>query len=248
MTRAPLLNFACKSASTAASHGMVNAGGGDGRDGRGGGDVVAAEALRVHEGDAPPPADVGADDNDVGASLARRFAAAEPAAFEEVVSAYQRRVERLAHRLLGWRAGEVEDAVQDVFLAALTHAGRLRGGRGASGLWAWLATITVNTCRSRMRRAWVLQKVLGRSRPRAEPESPAADVGAELGEELRAVRGAIERLVARDREVIVLHCLEGMRLDDVAGVLGVSNNAVQVRLHRARQRLRRELGDQTAKD
>jgi RNA polymerase sigma-70 factor (ECF subfamily) len=202
-----------------------------------------AEALRVHEGDAQPPpcpADDGA--SRVAASLARRFAAGEPGAFDEVVAEYQPRVERLAHRLLGWRGGDVEDAVQDVFLAALTHAGRVRGERG---LWSWLATITVNTCRSRMRRAWVLEKVLGR-RSRAEPQSPAADANAEQDEGLRRVRDAIERLPARDREVIVLHCLEGMGTNDAAAVLGISNNAVQVRLHRARQRLRRELGDETA--
>ena len=57
----------------------------------------------------------------------------------------------------------------------------------------------------------------------------------------RRVRDAIDRLPARDREVIVLHCLEEIRLADVAGVLGVSVNAVQVRLHRARQRLRVDL-------
>ena len=154
------------------------------------------------------------------------------------MATFQSRVERLAHRLLGWRAADVEDAVQDVFLAALTHAGRVRGERG---LWSWLATITVNTCRSRMRRAWVLEKVLGR-RQRDEGHAPPADAHAERGEDLRRVRDAIERLPARDREVIVLHCLEGMRIGDAAEVLGISNTAVHVRLHRARQRLRRELG------
>ena len=197
------------------------------------------------EGDAPTP---DAPDLAVAAStasLARRFATGEPGAFEEVVATYQSRVERLAHRLLGWRAADVEDAVQDVFLAAISHAGRLRGERG---LWSWLATITVNTCRSRMRRAWVLEKVLGR-RPPGETEAPAADAHAERGEDLGRVREAIERLAARDREVIVLHCLEGMRTGDLAEVLGISNTAVHVRLHRARLRLRRELGDEsTGKD
>ena len=45
-----------------------------------------------------------------------------------------------------------------------------------------------------------------------------------------------------EASVIVLHGLEEMRLTDVAVVLGVSANAVQVRLHRARQRLQAELG------
>jgi RNA polymerase sigma-70 factor (ECF subfamily) len=210
--------------------------------------TAAAEAPRAREGDAQTPDAATADPVGTTAtatSLARRFAAGEPGAFEEVVATYQSRVERLAHRLLGWRAADVEDAVQDVFLAALTHAGRVRGERG---LWSWLATTTVNTCRSRMRRAWVLEKVLGR-RPRGRTEAPAADAHAERGEDLGRVREAIERLAARDREVIVLHCLEGMRIGDVADVLEISNTAVHVRLHRARTRLRRELGGEpTGKD
>jgi RNA polymerase sigma-70 factor (ECF subfamily) len=193
-----------------------------------------------------PRASYRAVKDDVGVSaeedcaLPRRLAADEPGAFERLVEVYQARVTRLAHRLLGWHAGsDAEDAVQDVFLAALTHAKRVRGDRG---LWPWLATITVNACRTRRRRAWVRDTFFSRSRASASViESRDASAAAQEREGLRRVREAIDRLPTRDREVIVLHCLEEMRLTDVAGVLNVSVNAVQVRLHRARQRLRSEL-------
>jgi RNA polymerase sigma-70 factor (ECF subfamily) len=178
-------------------------------------------------------------------ALVRRLAAREPRAFEQLLEVYQARVERLAHRLLGWRAGsDVEDAVQDVFLAALTHAKRVRAERG---LWPWLAAITVNACRTRRRRAWVRETFIRRQHAAPAPgnDSREASAAAEDAEALRRVRDAIDRLPARDREVIVLHCLEEMRLTYVAGVLGVSVNAIHVRLHRARQRLQTELGTRT---
>jgi RNA polymerase sigma-70 factor (ECF subfamily) len=174
-------------------------------------------------------------------ALARRFSAGEPAAFDEVVGLYQDRVTRLANRLLGWReardACDVDDAVQDVFLAALTNARRYRGG--AKGMWPWLATITVNTCRSIRRRAWVrlrfVRELLARAPAAARDGS---NDGLETDERLRQVREAVARLPARDREVIVLHYLEGMRPADIAEVLGASSNAVEVRLHRARAKLK----------
>jgi RNA polymerase sigma-70 factor (ECF subfamily) len=177
------------------------------------------------------------------AALARRFAAGDASAFEAVVALYQARVTRLANRLLGWRDGhdahDVDDAVQDVFLAALTNARRCRGG--ASGMWPWLATITVNTSRSIRRRAWVRLRFVREllARPADMGDGPAD--GLETDERHRHVRDAVSRLPGRDREVIVLHYLEGMRPADIAEVLGASPNAVEVRLHRARAKLKAEL-------
>jgi RNA polymerase sigma-70 factor (ECF subfamily) len=191
----------------------------------------------------PTPADSDPSAADEVA-LARRFAAGDPAAFDEVVGLYQDRVTRLANRLLGWRdardACDVDDAVQDVFLAALTNARRYRGG--AKGMWPWLATITVNTCRSIRRRAWVrlrfVRELLARA-PAAAGEGSSG--GPEADERLRRVREAVSRLPARDREVVVLHYLEGMRPADIAEVLGASANAVEVRLHRARTKLKADV-------
>jgi RNA polymerase sigma-70 factor (ECF subfamily) len=180
------------------------------------------------------------------AALARRFAAGEPAAFDEVVAAYQSRVTRLANRLLGWREGrggdahDVDDAVQDVFLAALANARRCRG-RGTNGMWPWLATITVNTCRSIRRRAWVRLRFIRQALAAGSPVTDAPTNAVETDERSRKVREAVSRLGGRDREVVVLHYLEGMRPSDVAEVLGVSRNAVEVRLHRARAKLKTEL-------
>ena len=184
----------------------------------------------------------GGDIVDVTPDLARRFAAGEAGAFEEVVALYQSRVERLARRLLGWRGGDVEDVVQDVFLAALTGARSFRGG---SSLWTWLTAITLNRCRRHARRAALARRFrewLGKQQGSQGTNAAADRLTLETEAGLR-VRSAVAALPPRDREVVVLYYLEGRPVAETAEALGVSPGAVEVRLHRARQRLRTMLND-----
>lgn len=164
-----------------------------------------------------------------------------PGAFEAVVAAHEPRVTRLAHRLLGWGSGgDVEDVVQDVFFAAYQH--RTRFAARAS-LGTWLTTITVNRCRSHQRRQRV-RRLLFRRRA-TEPAPPAAPPASHEPawiETSAKVRSAVHALPARDREVIVLRYFEHMDAAEIAAATGLSRNAVEVRLHRARTRLAASLG------
>ncbi|MCP4712641.1 MAG: hypothetical protein GY869_28785 [Planctomycetes bacterium] len=58
--------------------------------------------------------------------LVRRFVEGDESAFDEIVAEQQSRVTGLTYRLLGWTA-DVEDVVQEVFLAVFKHIGRFRG-------------------------------------------------------------------------------------------------------------------------
>ena len=170
-------------------------------------------------------------------ALGQRLAGGDPEAFEELVALYRTRVARLAHRLLGW-AGDPEDVVQDVFLAALRNASRFRG---RASLWTWLATITVNRCRRQLRRQALWRRFMF-TRGR-EQSAMAADGGALADETNRRVRQAVAALPARDREVIVLYYLEECPASEIAELLGAKPNAVQVRLHRARAKLNEALAE-----
>lgn len=170
-------------------------------------------------------------------SLERRFAAGEAAAFEEMVALYQGRVARLARRLLGW-SGDVDDVVQDVFLAALAKA---RTYRGTASLWSWLTAVTLNRCRSHHRRSALFRR-FGLSVAR-ERQSPAAGVSSESDESAARVRQSVAALPVRDREVVVLFYLESRPVSEISVILGTSPNAINVRLHRARARLKTSLQD-----
>lgn len=88
--------------------------------------------------------------------LVERFIRGDESAFDEIVTAYQGRVAGLAYRLLGW-PGDVEDVVQEVFLAVFKNLGKFRGD---CGLETWLTTITVNKCRSWRRKHLLKRKLL----------------------------------------------------------------------------------------
>ncbi|MCX5684274.1 MAG: sigma-70 family RNA polymerase sigma factor [Planctomycetota bacterium] len=86
-------------------------------------------------------------EDDEDANLVGRFLRGDGAAFDQLVKAHQDRVARLAYRLLGW-SGEVDDVVQEVFLAVFKN---IAGFRGDCRVSTWLTAITVNKCRSARR-------------------------------------------------------------------------------------------------
>ena len=171
--------------------------------------------------------------------LVARFRRGDDSAFDRIVERHSADVAALANRLLGWPR-EVDDVVQEVFVAAFLG---LRKFRGECRLRTWLFTITVNECRSfrhRLRRRRPLAIV-------AETEiaglGPGSDEAA-MDEETHArVRRAVQTLPQKYREVMVLRYLQGLETQEICELLGITVNAMQVRLNRARKRLKEQLGD-----
>jgi RNA polymerase sigma-70 factor, ECF subfamily len=161
----------------------------------------------------------------------------EQLTFEQVVAQHQPNVARLARRLLGWSAArhDVDDVVQDVFLAVLKG---LPSFRRQSSLSTWITRITINACRSHRRkrilRVALLRRFM-RQPPRATEPQDSTD---ERDEANRGVRQAVGALPNRYREVVVLRYLQGMDIDEMRGVLGLTRSAIEVRLHRARAMLK----------
>lgn len=165
------------------------------------------------------------------------------AALEALLAAHYPRLAKLARRLLG-RSGDVEDAVQEVFLAAWA---RRRQWPQIANLEAWLVTILVRQCRARQRRAYLWRSALERIAGwmRSEPGfagrdrvEPRATRHAAPADALDRVRTALERLSPADREVLVLREIEGMDAATAAAMLGLRRGTLDVRLSRARARLR----------
>jgi RNA polymerase sigma factor (sigma-70 family) len=164
---------------------------------------------------------------------AARTDTTQPGDLERLVAAHAPQVTRLVRRLLGWR-GEVDDVVQDVFVAAIKGLPRFDG---RSSELTWLTRIAINCCRSHQRRValrrWLPLRLLG--------EGPAAttDPAGQLKDQetQQQVRRAIGELAARDREVIVLRYLEELSVEEIAQVCHASRGSVEVRLSRARNKL-----------
>ncbi len=179
------------------------------------------------------------------AGLLERLQQRDEEAYEIVVRRHGARMLRTARRLLRDEdlAGE---AVQDAFLNAFRSIGRFRED---ARLATWLHRIVVNAALMKLRRAARRPEISLDSLANGVAEDtrhdatrPRAADDDLVQEELRAtVRAAIERLPPTGRSVIMLRDIEERSVAETARVLGVSENAVKIRLHRAHQALQKAL-------
>jgi RNA polymerase sigma-70 factor, ECF subfamily len=180
---------------------------------------------------------------DADADLIARFARGEAAAFDLLVRKHRAQVAGLAYRLLVWPE-DVEDVVQEVFLAALRG---LPSFRGDASLTTWLTRITINKCRSQRRRRMLSPlRWLGAARNGSAGstcQAPPADRPMLDHERFERVRRAIDRLPGRYREAIVLRYIEQMSVEEAGEALATRPATVQVWLHRARKLLKDSLAD-----
>lgn len=133
---------------------------------------------------------------------------------------------RLAGLLLGdFPAGE--EVAQEAF------ARLLQPGRAIEDPPAYLRATVVNLARSRLRRA-VLARRHARELPR---DAPGPEEATEALAARIALRHALRRLPARQREAVVLRYYAGLTEAEVARAMGVSLGAAKTHLHRARAAL-----------
>jgi RNA polymerase sigma-70 factor (ECF subfamily) len=120
---------------------------------------------------------------------------------------------------------DAEDVVADVFLVAWRRLDSVPDG-DAARLWLYgVARRTIDNQRRSLRRRLRLQSRLADT---AERPSQPAPSGAEPALE------ALSRLPANDQELLRLVAWEELSHAEIAAVLGISVNAVAIRLHRAR--------------
>jgi len=176
------------------------------------------------------------------AQVVERVCGGETALFEVLMRRYNQRIYRCVRSILHDEA-EVEDVMQEVYLAAFCH---LADFEGRSGVATWLTRIAVNQALSRLR---TRGRFLG-SDPDEEGEdamslSPSAARDPEqraITHELRrALEMAVDALPASYRTVFVLREVEGLSTFETAEALGLSEPVVKTRLHRAKAQLREQL-------
>jgi RNA polymerase sigma-70 factor (ECF subfamily) len=158
---------------------------------------------------------------------------------DELVRAHSPYVAGLAYRLLG-RDAEVDDVVQDVFLALLRFHGSVRE---PNALRAWLATTTVRLSLRRLRaRQLRFRSLLGLDDP--EPASvPAPGANSEEHAALARVHAALTGISASARVAWLLRYVEQERMEDVARFLGCSLTTAKRRVEAAQIAVKRALDD-----
>lgn len=176
-------------------------------------------------------------------AMVARLRNGEDEAFELLVRRYGGRMLAVARRLVR-DEDEARDAVQDALLSAFRSMPRFEGD---ARLGTWLHRIVVNAAlmRLRTRRRHPecsiddLLPAFGPDGHRAfrPGEEPGADEQLEREQLLALVRASAEQLPDGYREVYLLRDVEELSTEEAAAALGITPNAVKIRLHRARQAL-----------
>jgi RNA polymerase sigma-70 factor (ECF subfamily) len=168
------------------------------------------------------------------ASLVRRAQAGDSEAFGTLVGRYMRAAYAVSLSVTG-RHDDAEDAAQEGFMVALE---RLNDCRTPDRFACWLLTIVRNRARNLVRRE-VLRGT------EAIPETAAArgrtpEKATEHAELQERLGRTLQRLSEVQREIVLLHDLEGWRHHEIAEHLGIPSGTVRSHLHFAKQALRRD--------
>lgn len=202
--------------------------------------VWRVQGDRLNERGPPVPGhrDRPPDDPDDGeqhddALLTVRASEGDEDAFERLVRLHGPGLLRLATRLLG-NTNEAEDAVQEAFVSAWR---RLPEFRRDSAFGTWMYRIVTNRCLNVLRSRRPVTALDAVPEPPA-PEhqvSPARTVEAQAA--VKALSTAMAKLSPEQRVCWVLREMAGLPYNDIADIVGISQEAVRARVFRARRQL-----------
>jgi RNA polymerase sigma-70 factor (ECF subfamily) len=173
--------------------------------------------------------------------LVRQSQQRDPAAFTQLIRRYERMALSVAFSALGGAPGDGEragDVVQEAFVRAWE---RLVDLKEPGSFGPWLCGIVRNLAIDTLRRS--------RLRPVADPENvdplqrvaPDPHDELDLQEQRRLVAEALQELDETSRPVVVMRYYQDLSSKEIGEALGIAPAAVDMRLSRARQLLRRKL-------
>lgn len=196
---------------------------------------------------------------DADRSLVEQARAGDFAAMESLLVKYERQVYAVARRIVQQHQ-DAEEVAQQTFLSVLEHLGEFRE---ESQFRTWLLRIATNHALALLRKRSVragpsLDAKNADDSYEGLPHPEYIAVWRETPEELVARREtreyvdeALETLDEKYRVVFVLRDIEGLSTRETAEILGLSQEAVKVRLLRARlmlrERLTRRFGDESTR-
>lgn len=168
-------------------------------------------------------------------AIALRVRSGERALFEILIRRHDQQLFRAARAILG-DDGEAEDAVQQAWLLAYSKLGQFSG---QAKLSTWLTRIVINEALARRPRLRLLEELEMEPAPPDEASAaPGPEQAAGLRELAHILEQAVDKLPELYRVVFVLREVQGLSTAETAECLGASEDAVKVRLHRAKAQLR----------
>jgi RNA polymerase sigma-70 factor (ECF subfamily) len=170
--------------------------------------------------------------------LIRRFVSGDIKAFETIVLKYQKPIINFIYRMTG-NFQEAEDVAQEVFMklyrSAYTYKGR-------SSFTTWLFRIASNLCCDSLRSSSHWDRVpIEKIRDGLQGKLLSPQELMESSELIQFIETAIGRLPNQQRQAIVLREYYGFSYTSIAEVADCSVTATKSRIHKAKQKLKKEL-------
>jgi RNA polymerase sigma-70 factor (ECF subfamily) len=171
--------------------------------------------------------------------VVNRVLSGDTALFALLIRRYDQRVYRFARAIVRNEA-DAEEIVQETYLRAFQH---LRQFEGRARFSTWLLRIALNQALARIRQNARFADLDGFDQLRAD-QTGSSDTPEQIvarSEIQEVVKQAIDRLPPTLRTVLMLRAIEGMNSAEAAELLEISEDNLNVRLHRAKTALRNEL-------
>jgi RNA polymerase sigma-70 factor (ECF subfamily) len=202
--------------------------------------VGSRRVTRVHDSGPGPGNRPGPDAGTAAeeAAVLARIRAGDSAAFRLLIDRHTAVLLAVARRMLRVD-GDAEDIVQEALVRVWHHAGTLELGPG--GLRPWLRRVVTNLCLDHLRRHRLTSVVADVPET---PEPPEQSRGLEEADLSKRVSEALAELPERQRVALTLFHYEGLSQIEVGDMLGISDEAVESLLARARRSLKAALKDE----
>lgn len=178
------------------------------------------------------------NEEDPDIALIARVGNREPGAVREIVAKKLPRLVALAARMLGDR-DEADDVAQEAFLRIWEITPKWRSG--AAHFDTWLHRVTLNLCYDRLRRH--RETTVSDEFPEQADLAPLPDERLDTAHANERISRALAKLPARQREALVLQYYQELPNAQAAQLMGVSVDALESLLARARRNLRTALVD-----
>jgi RNA polymerase sigma-70 factor (ECF subfamily) len=164
-----------------------------------------------------------------------RLRSGDPVALAALMAEHGNRLLRAAFCICR-DAAQAQDLVQETFCRTIPALPRYRGD---ALIYTWLYRVMRNIHYSQARRQRLFLRFSAAAG--SEPAGPGPENDAEKAEKQDLLRAALDKLPARQREILMLRFAEEMKLAEIAETLGLAPGTVKSRLHHALKHLRRKI-------
>lgn len=184
--------------------------------------------------------------SDLEKLLVKKSQSGDIEAFEQLVSAYDKRAYNIAYRVMG-NEEDAKDMAQEAMLRVYRS---IKDFKGQSSFSTWLYRIVTNVCLDELRRRKndkhvsfdsTIQTEDGELHMELSSDKETPETAYERVEQRELIKKAIRELNDEYRSVIVLRDIQGFSYEEISNMLECSLGTVKSRINRARAMLRDKL-------